>query len=110
VSDYANPYSNPEIFGLVTVGSAQWGEADWNFNLTAVWRDPNTGQLYWADDSGCSCPSPFEDITDRDGLTAATKHEVLAHLAARATEPHGDALDCADLVAAIVALPAEVTP
>lgn len=55
-----NPYSSPEKFGLTTVGEVEWGEAFYSFDLTTVWRNTETGALYFADDSGCSCPSPYE--------------------------------------------------
>lgn len=61
-------YGQPEKFGLRTIGEMQWGEACWSFDLTVVWQDTTTGALYFAEDSGCSCPSPFEN-TGRDDLT-----------------------------------------
>lgn len=45
----------------------QWGEACYSFDLTRVWRNVETNELFCADDSGCSCPSPF-DNTDEDDL------------------------------------------
>lgn len=39
----------------------QWGEADYSFDLTRVFIHVPTQALYAANDSGCSCPSPFED-------------------------------------------------
>jgi hypothetical protein len=73
-------YYNPENFGLETIGEVDWDDESYSFNMTAVWCDKETGQLYWADDSGCSCPSPFEDYNDRDKLTAGTAGELDAHL------------------------------
>jgi hypothetical protein len=32
------------------------------FDMFGVWRDPETDKLYYGHDSGCSCPSPFENI------------------------------------------------
>lgn len=63
-----NLYSDPEKFGLATVGEVEWSDGCYQFDLTVVWRDTTTGALYYAEDSGCSCPSPFED-TGRDSLT-----------------------------------------
>lgn len=76
-------YSNPGKHGLEMVGEVEWDDEAYSFNLTAVWRDPQTGQLYWADDAGCSCPSPFEDASGRESLTAGTSDELGAHLAAQ---------------------------
>ena len=61
-----NPYYNAAEFGLEDLGSIQWGEPSWNFDLTNVWRD---GDVYFvASDSGCSCPSPFENYEGRKDL------------------------------------------
>lgn len=64
---YNNPdvYYQPEKFDLTPIGQVEWDDESWQFNMTAVWVD-KFGQLYWADDSGCSCPSPFEDFTSLD--------------------------------------------
>jgi hypothetical protein len=85
-------YYDPEKWGLEIVGSVQWGEPNYSFDLTVVWRNEGTGQLYYADDSGCSCPSPFDGMDIHD-LTPASEHEVLAHLAGR-----GDHDEAADLM------------
>ena len=77
---YEDVYSTPAKHGLEYVGDIEWDDEAYSFNMTGVWRDPASGQLYWADDSGCSCPSPFEDINGREGLTAGTADELDAHL------------------------------
>jgi hypothetical protein len=28
--------------------------------MLVLWRHLDTGKLFWATDSGCSCPTPFE--------------------------------------------------
>jgi hypothetical protein len=65
-------YHSPEKFGLSPLGEIQWGPACYDFDLTVVWQDTTTGALYFADDSGCSCPSPFES-QGRDDLTPIDK-------------------------------------
>ncbi|WP_353707259.1 hypothetical protein ABRQ22_14730 [Cellulosimicrobium sp. ES-005] len=57
--------STPE-HAFEELGTIQWGEASYDFNQTAVFRHKDTGTLFIASDSGCSCPSPFEDTTVRD--------------------------------------------
>lgn len=42
---------------------------DYGFDILAVWRRLSDGALFWGQDSGCSCPSPFEDYTDPSGST-----------------------------------------
>ena len=42
-----------------------------------VWEDVNTGERFFGADSGCSCPTPFEDFT-RASLTPVTREAVEA--------------------------------
>ncbi|MEU3976855.1 DUF7574 domain-containing protein [Streptomyces bacillaris] len=69
-------YSRPESYGLRMIGEVDWSDGCYQFDLTVVWQDTTTGALYYADDSGCSCPSPFED-TDRSNLTLIDRPQVL---------------------------------
>lgn len=52
--------------------SVQWGESNYDFDQSAVFRNTETGELFYATDTGCSCPSPFEDIRESD-LTKITR-------------------------------------
>lgn len=63
-----NIYYSPEKFGLEEVGEVERG-GGYDFDTFVVWRDISTGSLWYASDSGCSCPTPFDDI-GRDDLTA----------------------------------------
>jgi hypothetical protein len=82
-------HSSPEKYGLRTIGEVQWGDADYSFDLTAVWLDTTTGSLYYADDAGCSCPAPFED-TGRDDLTLIDRPQTLIdHLNKRTADMAG---------------------
>lgn len=69
-----NPYYNPEAVGLTIVAEAEDPEAYYTFNKLVVWTDGE--HLLWATDSGCSCPSPFEDTKPQRG----TKQEICAAL------------------------------
>jgi hypothetical protein len=62
-----NIYSAPEHFGMEVVGEVADEGACYSFNMVVVWREVETGKLFYDTDSGCSCPSPFEDI-GREGL------------------------------------------
>jgi len=55
-----NLYSSPEKHGLTTVGEIEWGYGDYSFDLTVVWKTAD-GKFLYAEDSGCSCPSPFDE-------------------------------------------------
>jgi hypothetical protein len=62
---YSTPdlYYQPEQFGLEVVGVIGDPQASYSFDDLVVWNHAATKTLYWAEDVGCSCPSPFEDYT-----------------------------------------------
>jgi len=51
---------------------AQIGWEDYEWSITAVWRDNNTGKLYLGDDSGCSCFDPWEYVKSLADLVQIT--------------------------------------
>ncbi len=55
-----NIYYDPEKFGLEQVGEIDFSSGAYEFDLTVVWRRVSDDALVYAEDSGCSCPSPFE--------------------------------------------------
>lgn len=65
----SNIYYSPEDFGLKIVSVLEMHEPDYDFDMTVAWQDIHTGDVYWAHDSGCSCPSPFENILEIGDLT-----------------------------------------
>lgn len=58
----------PEKLGLELVAYIEWTHRSYEFDLTKVWRKLDDGTLWYADDSGCSCPVPFEDTEELDRL------------------------------------------
>lgn len=76
---YDDVYSNPEKHGLSLVGMVDEIDLSYEFDMFGVWKDEN-GHLYYASDSGCSCPSPFETYYSKDDLTKATPQECLSAL------------------------------
>lgn len=64
---YKNVYYNPQDFGLEIVGEFEFSEPNWSFDTLVVWKEKR-GRYWIGTDSGCSCPSPFEDITDVNDL------------------------------------------
>lgn len=70
-----NIYDNPEKFGLELVGMVDTGGND--FCMFVVWKQGR--RLGYITDSGCSCPSPFED-KGLDDLTLAPKADVIKAL------------------------------
>lgn len=60
-------YYQPERFGLAPVAEIDYSDGSYQFDLRVVWRHED-GAFYTARDSGCSCPSPFEDYTELSDL------------------------------------------
>ncbi|AEQ20937.1 conserved hypothetical protein [Rhodococcus phage E3] len=61
-------YNDPKHFGLEIVGELELEEPNYSFNMGVVWYRPETERFYFATDSGCSCPSPYEDYTSIESL------------------------------------------
>jgi len=79
-------YYQPEKFGITPVGEVDWDDESCSFNITVVWQSKEDPQVfYWAQDSGCSCPAPFEGFTSLAGdgfysVETGSKKDVIAHL------------------------------
>ncbi|MDG4792720.1 hypothetical protein [Micromonospora sp. WMMD1082] len=76
-------YGSPEKFGLETVGEVDWSSGSYEFDLTVVWRRKSDGAFFFAEDSGCSCPSPFESVGVDDLMPVESLSEFHAHLTKR---------------------------
>jgi hypothetical protein len=83
-----NIYSSPEKFGLRVVGEAEFSSGCYEFDTSVVWQDVETGDLYVADDSGCSCPIPFEDIGRGDLLRIDRLQTLLDYLDKRKADSY----------------------
>lgn len=64
----SNIYYSPEKFRLEQVAMIDYSDGDYCFDYRVIWRHLDTGVLYTARDSGCSCPSPFESYTNLHSL------------------------------------------
>ncbi|WDM16722.1 hypothetical protein J3S85_37795 [Streptomyces lavenduligriseus] len=72
MADYdENVYHHPEKHGLTVVGEVDTA-GGYEFNMLVVWVRDEDSAMFWSTDSGCSCPSPFEDVEGVDGLTPVT--------------------------------------
>lgn len=58
-----NVYYSPEKFDLEPVDEIEYSSGSYEFDTRVVWSHRPTGRLLTARDSGCSCPTPFEDYT-----------------------------------------------
>lgn len=83
--------SFPDEDKYEVIGEVDPGEA-YQFDTVAVWREKATGRVVWDMDSGCSCPSPFEDwepkplpetwadferAVNENGDTAHNRHDLI---------------------------------
>ena len=62
-------YSNPGKHGLEIIAEINDEDASYSFNDIVVWKHVASGAFYYAQDSGCSCPSPFEEYQSVTDLT-----------------------------------------
>ena len=63
-------YYEPGKFGLSIIGEVEF-RLSYEFDMFVVWKRLADGAIFYANDSGCSCPSPFERYTSVDNLTRA---------------------------------------
>jgi hypothetical protein len=61
-----NAYYYPEALGLTIVAVLEYSDENYCYDTCVVWQ--KDGALYMARDSGCSCPTPFEDYTSVESL------------------------------------------
>lgn len=72
--------------GLAEIGQVDFSDGCYQFDYTTLWLHTDTGRFWMADDSGCSCPSPYEDLTSGD-LTEVTRlQDLIDHLDKRKTD------------------------
>lgn len=65
-----NPYYSPAKNGLEIVAELDEPGLSYAYNQLIVFNDVKTNRLYFAKDSGCSCPTPFEGYYyEGDGKT-----------------------------------------
>jgi hypothetical protein len=91
-----NVYYNPEAFGLSVVAEIDYSSQSYEFDTRVVWKG-NDGKFYTARDSGCSCPTPFEDYlgledldrADLDALRAEIRYELSGQYTAYITPEDG---------------------
>jgi len=65
---YNRPYNKPELYGFETLDEIDIDQESYQFNIIAVLRRKSDGTLWWAHDSGRSCPNPFEDVFEWERL------------------------------------------
>lgn len=59
-------------FGLKKIYSFDDPEASYSFDEFRIWQRNKDGALFYGRDSGCSCPSPFENFKSKADLNPIT--------------------------------------
>lgn len=80
-----NIYYNPEAYGLEIVAEIEYSSGSYEFDTRVVWKEKKAKKYWTMRDSGCSCPTPFEDYNlgnidklDKRAIRAEVQEE-LAH-------------------------------
>lgn len=67
-------YYDPFEFNLYPLAELELDDEAYQFNILCVWRHEDD-RLFWGQDSGCSCPSPFEDFVTLDSLDELSRYD-----------------------------------
>lgn len=67
-----NVYYDCEKFDLIVIDEIDTAEC-YKFNIHVVFKD-GEGLLYYAHDSGCSCPTPFEGFRSVEDMEIVNKN------------------------------------
>lgn len=57
--------SNKELTEIAWIDTS----GGYDFDTVIILKDPDTGKYFAGHDSGCSCPTPFEDMNDLSDWT-----------------------------------------
>lgn len=99
----ADVYYQPGEFDLRPVGEIDYSSGSYEFDIRMVWQHVPTGTLYTMRDSGCSCPSPFEDYVSLESLDVLDISAVESEARDQLRQAHGyvSASDVANFLRAI---------
>lgn len=87
-------YYDPQEWGLEVVGELEFSDGCYQFDTLVVWKDKKNRKVYYAEDSGCSCPVPFEECRSVDDLTeisSVTLQEFRSHIVDRCSSNYSHA-------------------
>lgn len=86
-----NPYYHPEKHGLRKLAEHELSPSCYSFDLLVAWADERGG-IYLGTDSGCSCPTPFEDYNGVEDMTGPLTVEQALEEAASIKRTHYEPL------------------
>lgn len=71
----SNIYYSPQEFNVTILGEIEFSDGYYQFNTRVFWKGKD-GTIYTYRDSGCSCPTPFEDVSSLDDLTIVNSDDI----------------------------------
>lgn len=76
--DTPDVYNQPEAFDVEITKEVEV-PPNYDFHKFVIWKKKgeDDGMRWWGQDSGCSCPSPFEDYDSLDKLEYGSMFEAL---------------------------------
>lgn len=80
-------WRSEEIPEYATIADVEWEDESYQFDMTRVYQHKTTGELFYAEDSGCSCPCPFEDTQVKDLKPITRMQDWYDHVTARTVNP-----------------------
>jgi hypothetical protein len=66
--DGYSSYPYDQFVGFTKLDEIEWDNESYAFNITGIWVRDSDGTLWTADDSGCSCPTPWENLGSLERL------------------------------------------
>lgn len=75
-SEYLNPYRSPDLWGCEMICNHDLKEDEYSYDIVTVLH--SSGGFYIGTDSGCSCPSPFENYRSLSQFTGPLSAEQCA--------------------------------
>lgn len=96
----SNIYYSPAAFGLETFAEIDYSDGNYQFDYRVVWRRLSDGKLLSSRDSGCSCPSPFENVAVKDLQEVESANWLKEEIATDGRE-YPSAAEAADFIAKI---------
>ncbi len=87
-----NPYYSPEKCGLKVIYDIDTADS-YEFNMLVIWEKFDDKTIWWDSDSGCSCPTPFEDHSLKE-ITSDTYYNFKLALENHSRISREDIIDC----------------
>lgn len=84
-----NVFYSPEKFGLEIVETIDFSDGYYQFDYLVVFKSED-GRWFYAEDSGCSCPSPFEGMGMPDLTRVEGPEDIISRMEFRIKDSYYD--------------------